>query len=78
MLNTEFENTNRPRRDHLRRRLKRAVGGVLTPRQKAVVEAVYFRKCSQAEAARLLGVHRSTVNRTLHRAERKLKEHLMY
>ena len=65
-------------RQQLRRRLRRAVGGVLSPRQRAVVQAVYFEKCSQAEAARRLGVNRSTVNRTLRRAERRLKEYLRY
>lgn len=60
------------------RRLKRVVEEILTPRQRQVVEAYYFEGMRPAHIARRLGVHSSTVLRTLRRAEERMRRHLTY
>ena len=50
----------------------------LSPRQRQILEAYYFENCRPSQIARQLGVHRSTVTRTLHRAENRLRRFLTY
>jgi RNA polymerase sigma factor (sigma-70 family) len=50
----------------------------LSPLQKQVLEGIYYENLSQAELARRMGVNRSTVCRTLHRAQDRLKRFLSY
>ena len=61
-----------------RRRVRQAIRRELSPRQRTVIEGVYFEKLSQAEVARRLGLNRSTVCRTLHRAQSRLRRCLQY
>lgn len=65
-------------RDTQLRRVRRVVARELSPCQKRVVEGIYYEKLSQAELARRLGVNRSTVCRTLRRAQERLKRCLAY
>lgn len=60
------------------RRIRRVMAAELTDMQRLVLEAVYFSGKSQAEIAQERGVCRSTVCRTLHRAEQRLRRFLRY
>ena len=59
-------------------RMLRVMENELTPLQKAILTAYYFEELSPSEIARQRGVHRSTVYRTLHRAENRLRRFLRY
>lgn len=61
-----------------KRRMQRVIATELTALQRAVLEEVYFRGRSQADIAAERGVCRSTVCRTLHRAEARLRRFLRY
>ena len=60
------------------RRVKKVIERELTPLQKEVLEAVYFLGKSQSSIATERGVSRSTVCRTLLRAEDRLRRFLRY
>lgn len=79
MKNT-FSDYTDPRlpRDVQLRRVQRVMREELTQLQRLVLEAVYFGGKSQAEIAQERGVSRSTVCRTLHRAETRLRRFLRY
>ena len=62
----------------LRKNLRKAVEMELTPRQKQLVHLHFDQGLSVTEIARLEGVHKSTVSRTLKRARERLKSHLQY
>ena len=64
--------------ERLRRNLRAARERELTPRQRVIVEMHYDRGLSGREIARRLGVHPSTVSRTLSRARRRLRRCLEY
>ena len=67
-----------PQRERLCQNLRRARRDELTARQRQILELCYDRGLSGAEAARRLGVHPSTISRTLHRARRRLYRCLRY
>lgn len=60
------------------RRLRRVMAAELTDCQREVLEAVYFGGKTQAQIAAERGVNRSTVCRTLRRAESRLRRFLRY
>ena len=60
------------------RRVRRVIHNELSPCQRQIVEGIYYEKLTQAELARRLGVNRSTVCRTLHRAQDRLRRCLAY
>ncbi len=60
------------------RRVRKVMAAELTQNQREVLEGVYFQGKSQKELARELGVNPSTVCRTLHRAENRLRRFLRY
>lgn len=60
------------------RRVRAVIRNELTPKQREILEAVYFEGKKQAEIAYLRGVSRATVCRTLHRAEARLRRFLRY
>ncbi len=60
------------------RRVRKVMTAELTQNQREVLEAVYFQGKSQRQLAQELGVHPSTVCRTLHRAESRLRRFLRY
>lgn len=59
-------------------RLHRVIREELTPLQRYTLTSYYFRELSMAEIARERRVNKSTVSRTLKRAERKLQQFLQY
>jgi RNA polymerase sigma factor (sigma-70 family) len=50
----------------------------LTDLQREVLVAYYFQEVNIPQIARERGVNKSTVSRTLHRAEEKLRRYLKY
>ena len=60
------------------KRLKRVMERELTPKQRETLTAYYFEELCPAEIARRQGVNRSTVLRTLRRAEERLRRYLTY
>lgn len=59
-------------------RILRVMAEELTEKQRDTLMAYYFEKLRPAEIARRQGVHRSTVHRSLKRAEANLRRHLIY
>ena len=60
------------------RRVQRVIQEELTPLQRHALVAYYFQEQTIAQIAQDRGVNKSTISRTLHRAERKLKKYLKY
>ena len=60
------------------KRVQRVSEEELTPLQKEALIAYYIQGQSITEIARDRGVHKSTISRTLHRAEEKLRRLLKY
>jgi RNA polymerase sigma factor (sigma-70 family) len=61
-----------------RQRLNRVIREELTEKQREILLAYYFQDMSITEIAKLRSVHKSTVCRTLHRAEDRLRRFLRY
>ena len=59
-------------------RLHRVIREELTPLQRYTLTSYYFRELSLTEIAQERRVNKSTVSRTLQRAERKLQQFLQY
>ncbi len=59
-----------------KQRIQRVMEEVLTELQRYTVYGYYFRGMTLEAMALERGVNKSTVCRTLHRAERRLKDHL--
>ena len=59
-------------------RLNRVIQEELTPLQRNTLVAYYFGEQNIPQIARQRGVSKSTVSRTLHRAESKLRRFLQY
>ena len=80
MRNTLYEGYEGPRlgRQAQLRRLSRVVEMELTPIQRETLVAYYFENKNMAQIARERGVCRSTVCRTLHRAENRVRRCLRY
>ena len=66
-----------PREQQIKR-VQRVIREELTPLQRETLMAYYFQEMTIPEIARHRGVNRSTVSRTLHRAEEKLRRYLKY
>lgn len=80
MKNTRFEQLNPlnlPPQVQLSR-MRAAIVRELTVRQRQVLMDYYFRNMTMAEIAAEQGIHKSTVCRTLHRAENRLRRVLRY
>ena len=60
------------------RRILRVMEQELTEKQLAYLQAYYFDEESFSQIARRYGVNRSTVMRTVARAEDRLRRHLTY
>ena len=80
MRNIPFEEYLGPRLtgEEQSKRLNLVIQRELSPCQREVIIAYYFQEMSISEIARERGVHKSTVCRTLHRAERRLQILLKY
>ena len=77
MKNTRYEGRRLPREVQLDR-VQRAIQEELTQLQRYTLCAYYFRQRTLEQIARDRGVNKSTVCRTLHRAEEKLRRILKY
>ena len=64
-----------PRKVQLQR-VRRVIEEELTPIQRQVLIAYYFQQMTIPQIAQDRGVYKSTVSRTLHRAENKLRRYL--
>ena len=69
---------NALRLERLRRNLRQARRQELTERQQQVLTLFFDRQMNMTEIAAELGIHRSTVSRTLHRAMDRLQRALRY
>ena len=69
---------NREQLERLLRNLRKARLQELTPRQQQMLEMHFEQNMSGAEIARELGLNRSTVSRTLRRAQERLRRCLQY
>lgn len=80
MKNTLYEGYEGPRlpREVQIRRVNRVIAEELTPLQRETIIAYYIYNRKIPEIARERGVHKSTVSRTLKRAEGKLRRYLRY
>lgn len=80
MRNTLFDGYEGPRlpREVQLRRLRRVMELELTPVQREILIAYYFQEKNIPLIARERGVCPSTVSRTLHRAEKRIRRCLRY
>ena len=80
MRNILYEGYEGPRlpREVQLRRLKKVIENELTEHQRQVLIAYYFQNKTMAQIAQERGVCRSTVCRTLHRAEARVRRCLRY
>ena len=69
---------NSQRLERLYRNLRQVREQELTPRQQQVLELYYDRHLTLREIAQELGVHSSTVCRTMQRARARLRRYLQY
>ena len=80
MNNTRIEGflgTRLPREIQLKR-LRKVIREELTDLQREAIVGFYFQEQTISAIARARGVNKSTVCRTLHRAEQKLRKYLAY
>ena len=80
MKNTLYEGYLGPRlpKEVQMKRVQRVIREELTPLQREALIAYYFQEMTMEAIARERGVNKSTVCRTLHRAEEKLRRYLKY
>lgn len=80
MKNILYEGYLGPRlpREMQLKRVQRVIQEELTPLQREALLAYYFQEKTIAQIAQERGVNKSTVCRTLHRAEDKLRRYLKY
>ena len=80
MKNILYEGYLGPRlpREMQLKRVQRVIREELTEMQRQTLLAYYFQEKSITEIAEERGVNKSTVCRTLHRAEEKLRRYLKY
>ena len=80
MKNILYEGYLGPRlpREVQLKRVQRVIQEELTPLQREALIAFYFQERTITEIAEERGVNKSTVCRTLHRAEEKLRRFLKY
>ena len=80
MKNTLYEGYRGPRlpKQVQLQRVQRVIREELTPLQRETLLAYYFQEQTIPQIAAERGVHKSTVSRTLHRAEDKLRRYLKY
>lgn len=80
MKNLRYEGYLGPRlpREMQMQRVKRVIEEELTPLQRQTLIAYYFQQQTIPKIAESRGVNKSTVSRTLKRAEEKLRRYLRY
>lgn len=72
-----FSDPRLPRETQLRR-MRKVIARELTENQRQILMAYYFAGLSMPQIASDRGVHKSTVSRTLQRAEQRLQRCLRY
>ena len=72
-----YQGIRLPREVQLKR-IQRVIREELTPLQREALLAYYFQEQTITQIAEARGVNKSTVCRTLHRAEEKLRRYLKY
>ncbi len=77
MKSIPYDGPRRPREEQLQR-VQAVIRQELTPAQQEVLRAYYGENRTVAEIAAERGICRSTVYRTLHRAEGRLRKYLKY
>ncbi len=65
-------------REQLLKRIRQVMEEELTPLQRQTLTAYYLQEQTIPQIAKARGVHKSTVSRTLHRAEAILRKFLRY
>lgn len=80
MKNTLYEGYRGPRlpKQVQLQRVQRVIREELTPLQRETLLAYYFQEQTIPQIAAARGVNKSTVSRTLRRAEEKLRRYLKY
>ena len=80
MKNTRFEGYLGPRlpREIQLQRVRRVIREELTQLQREAIIAYYFQQMNIPQIAAQRGVNKSTVSRTLRRAEEKIRRYLRY
>ena len=80
MKSTLYDGYEGPRlpREVLMARINRVIREELTENQREILLAYYIQNQTIPQIAEARGVHKSTVSRTLHRAEGKLRRYLRY
>ena len=80
MKNIRYEGYLGPRlpREVQLKRVQEVIRQELTQHQREILVAYYFQEKNLPQIARERGVNKSTVCRTLHRAEKKLRNYLKY
>ena len=80
MKNTPYNGYKGPRlSQHVQlKRVRRVIQEELTELQRETLLAYYFQELTIPEIAAKRGVHKSTVSRTLRRAETKIRRYLKY
>ena len=80
MKNTLYEGYKGPRlpKNVQLQRIQQVIKEELTPLQRETLVAYYFQEQKIAQIASERGVNKSTVSRTLRRAEEKLRRYLRY
>lgn len=80
MINTLFEDYKGPTlpKEVQLQRVRRVIKEELTPCQRDILKAYYFREQNMTQIAAERGVNKSTVCRTLHRAESRIRKCLKY
>ena len=80
MKNTLYEGYKGPRlpKNVQLQRVQQVIREELTPLQRQTLVAYYFQEQKIAQIASERGVNKSTVSRTLRRAEEKLRRYLRY
>lgn len=71
-------NTNSEEYSRLKRNLLRALKEDVTDRQRQVLRLYYADGKNMREIGEILGIHKSTVSRTIKRGERRLRRCLRY
>lgn len=72
-----YEGPRLPKQVQLKR-VQRVIREELTENQRQILLAYYIQDLTIPQIAEERGVHKSTVSRTLHRAEEKLRRYLRY
>ena len=80
MRSTLYEGYLGPRmpREVMLKRVQRVLHEELTDLQREALVAYYFQEKTMTQIAQERGVNKSTICRTLHRAEEKLRRYLKY